>query len=114
MAAVTDRTVPRDALWAQLGKVVEPCSLAMGDPMSICDMGLVEEVVFDRGTVRVVLCLTDPGCVNYGMICAFIGDALKQLAGVEQVEVVQTTRVLWTPDRVNPRPAPKPVRVVPR
>lgn len=103
--AMTGPVVTHAALWTQLGKVVEPCSLAMGSPMSICAMGLVEEVAFDQGVVRVVLCLTDPACVNYSKICAFITDVLKELAPVERVEITQTTSVLWTPDRVNPRHA---------
>lgn len=51
-------------LTAQLERVVEPCSLSMGSPMSICDMGLVEDVRFDRGVASVVLCLTDPACAD--------------------------------------------------
>ena len=111
---MTDTVVPHNALWAQLAKVAEPCSLAMGNPMSICDMGLVEELAFERGVVRVVLCLTDPACVNYSKICAYVTDVLKDLAWVERVEIAQTTRVLWTPDRVTSPPAPKPVRIAKR
>lgn len=101
-------------LMAQLDKVIEPCSLSMGSPMSICDMGLVEEVVFEQGVVRVVLCLTDPACVNYGKIRQFITDVLMELSAVASVEVTHTTQVLWTPDRVKPAAVTKPIRVVPR
>jgi metal-sulfur cluster biosynthetic enzyme len=48
-----------------------------------------------------VLCLTDPGCINYGRIVRYITDALMVLDEVQAVEVSQTTATLWTPDRVT-------------
>jgi len=93
----------RDNLMRQLAQVPEPCSIAMGAPANICEMGLVEEVTLREGTARVVLCLTDPACINYGRIVRYVTDALMQLDGVDRVEVTQTTEVLWTPDRVTIR-----------
>jgi metal-sulfur cluster biosynthetic enzyme len=91
-------------LMRQLAQVVEPCSVAMGRPANICEMGLIEDVTLIDGRVRVVLCLTDPACINYGKIQQYITDSLMQLDTVKSVEVTQTTEVLWTPDRVNRRP----------
>jgi hypothetical protein len=48
-------TPDRDTLLRQFERVLEPCSLSMGSPMSICDMGLVEDVRFANGVVDVVL-----------------------------------------------------------
>ena len=48
-------TPNHDALMECLERVVEPCSLSMGSPMSICDMGLIEDVRFVDGAVEVVL-----------------------------------------------------------
>jgi len=89
------------ALLAQLDKVLEPCSIAMGRPRSIRQMGLIEELTLTNGIARVVLCLTDPACINYGRIVAYITDALLELEEVKAVEVSQTTGTLWTPDRVR-------------
>jgi metal-sulfur cluster biosynthetic enzyme len=97
-------------LMRQLGKVVEPCSVAMGNPASICEMGLVEDVTLVDGTARVVLCLTDPSCINYGRIRQYITDSLMQLDAVKSVQVTQTTEVLWTPDRVRRGPRSQPLR----
>jgi metal-sulfur cluster biosynthetic enzyme len=91
----------RDDLLRQLAQVAEPCSIAMGTPANICEMGLVEDVTLHEGRARVVLCLTDPACINYGRIARYVTDALMQLDAVEAVEVTQTTEVLWTPDRVT-------------
>jgi metal-sulfur cluster biosynthetic enzyme len=99
-------------LLAQLERVVEPCSLSMGTPMSICDMGLVEELRFERGVVYVALCLTDPGCINYPKIRQFITDVLMEVPEVEAVQVRLSTTQLWTPDRVRPRAADQTVHFV--
>jgi len=88
-------------LMRQLAQVVEPCSVAMGSPANICEMGLIEDVTLVDGRARVVLCLTDPACINYGRIRQYITDSLMQLEAVKSVEVTHTTDLLWTPDRVK-------------
>jgi metal-sulfur cluster biosynthetic enzyme len=100
----------KDNLMRQLAQVVEPCSVAMGNPANICEMGLVEQVTLTDGTARVVLCLTDPACINYGRIRQYITDVLLQLEAVKSVEVTHTTEVLWTPDRVKRNSASHTVR----
>ena len=107
-------TLDSPTLMAQLERVVEPCSLSMGNPMSICEMGLIEDLRFDGGVVDVVLCLTDPGCVNYGKIRQFITDVLKELPQVASVNVSLSTTELWTPDRVRRKPAAQTIQFVPR
>jgi metal-sulfur cluster biosynthetic enzyme len=101
----------RDDLLRQLARVGEPCSIAMGGSANICEMGLIEDVTLQDGRARVVLCLTDPACINYGRIARYITDALMQLDAVEAVEVTQTTEVLWTPDRVTLKREPRPQAV---
>jgi metal-sulfur cluster biosynthetic enzyme len=100
----------RADLMRQLAKVPEPCSVAMGNPVNICEMGLIEDVTLEDGTARVVLCLTDPSCINYGRIRQYITDCLLQLEAVRAVEVTHTTEVLWTPDRVRRGPRTQPLR----
>ena|ERR1700731_4113834 len=100
----------RGKLLRQLEKVIEPCSVAMGNPANICEMGLIEGVTLIDGIARVVLCLTDPACINYGKIRQYITDELLQLDAVKSVEVTHTTEVLWTPDRVRRNPGSQPIR----
>src|ERR1700688_337019 len=111
---LTIKVDPTDtaSLMAQLERVAEPCSLSMGRPMSICDMGLIEELRFERGVVSVVLCLTDPGCINYPKIRQYITDVLMEVPEVESVKVSLSTTQLWTPDRVRPRTTDQPVHFV--
>jgi metal-sulfur cluster biosynthetic enzyme len=53
-------------LMSALERADDPCSVALGK--NICEMGLVESVHVNGGEVEVVLCLTDPGCINFGLI----------------------------------------------
>lgn len=94
-------TVSQDELFDQLRKVVEPCSVLMGRPVDICAMGLVDQVDFTAGHVRVVLCLTDPGCIHFKGMQRYITDVLLELPVVTSVEVALTTQTLWTPDRIE-------------
>jgi metal-sulfur cluster biosynthetic enzyme len=94
--------VSRDAVFAALKGVPEPCSIAMRAPIDICQMGLIEDVRIDDGAVRVELVLTDPSCAHFSSMRTYIADALGEVPGVEKVEVVMSTTKLWTSDRRLP------------
>jgi metal-sulfur cluster biosynthetic enzyme len=89
-------------LRAALGGVVDPCSLALGAPTDIWQMGLVEHLEVDGGRVRVGLVLTDPACVFFRGIRSHVVDALSAVPGVEDVDVELVAGVVWTPDRMQP------------
>ena len=92
-----------DEIRAQLHKVPEPCGLLMRAPLDICEMGLVDEIRCQDGQVRVELVLTDPSCVHFGGMRRYITDVLRELPGVNTVEVTVSTKELWTPDRQSRR-----------
>jgi metal-sulfur cluster biosynthetic enzyme len=94
-----------EEVMAALRSVPEPCSIAMKTPLDITEMGLVEDVAVDGGSVAVVLVLTDPSCVHFLSMRRFIRDALLELDGVDAVEVTMSTTQLWTSDRLARRPA---------
>ena len=93
----------RERVLEALRTVPEPCSIAMGDTLNICEMGLVEEIDIDGAAVRIELVLTDTSCVHFMSMRRYITDAVSDIDGVETVEVGMSTRVLWTPDRVQRR-----------
>lgn len=92
-------TPSEEAVRAQLTKVPEPCALLMRSPLDICQMGLVEKVECTDGHVLVELVLTDPSCVHFTGMRRYITDLLREVPGVETVEVTASTTTLWTPDR---------------
>jgi metal-sulfur cluster biosynthetic enzyme len=84
---------------AALARVTEPCSLAFGKPISIVEMGLIEQVKVADGHAEITLCLTDAACVHFAGLQRFIRDELIELPEITSVEVRQTLDQLWTPDR---------------
>jgi metal-sulfur cluster biosynthetic enzyme len=84
---------------ACLARVIEPCSIAFGKPISIVDMGLIEQVEVVGGHADITLCLTDAACVHFAGMQRFIRDELLALSEINSVEVKQTLDQLWTPDR---------------
>ncbi len=95
-------TIPtRDAVLAQLGTVLDPCSIGMGVPVNLEEMGLVEEVRVDSGHVHVRLVLTDTSCVFFGDIRRHVVDAIRVLEGVDDVAVEIDASIMWTPDRAH-------------
>lgn len=97
--------VSRADVLEALRSVPEPCSIAMGSALDICEMGLVEEISIAAGAIRVELVLTDPSCAHFTAMRRYISDAVGGLDGVESVEVVISTTRLWTADRVRRRAA---------
>jgi metal-sulfur cluster biosynthetic enzyme len=90
-----DRAVLIDALRG----VHDPCCADRG--VSIVDMGVVEDVRFDRGRVEVDLIPTTGWCPFVANMSAAIPEALRALAGVESVDVRVVWEPAWTPDRLS-------------
>jgi metal-sulfur cluster biosynthetic enzyme len=85
-----------------LNEIIDPCSRASGEPAGLSDMGLVREVEVTatgpRTRVRVVIGITEFGCMMGG---AFLHDAQARLAGVYgegNVHVQLSDRFDWVPE----------------
>ncbi|MGW5110658.1 iron-sulfur cluster assembly protein [Nocardia sp. NPDC004123] len=91
----------RQQVLDKIDTVPEPCSLLMHDAMSVKEMGLVDEVRIQDGRVEIELVLTDTSCIHLTSMSRYIADAVGELDGVDHVEVIPSTRKLWTPDRVQ-------------
>lgn len=72
----------------------------MGTRTTLGAMGLIEDIAFADGHATVTLCLTDPACVHFRAMQAYIADTLAPLPEVKSVAVKQTLTALWTPDRI--------------
>jgi metal-sulfur cluster biosynthetic enzyme len=82
----------RSEALAVLNGIIDPCSRAIGLPAGLVDMGLVRdvEVISHSGriTLRVILRLTEPGCM---MSVPFTQEALTRLEGVPEVDAVEVS-----------------------
>ena len=105
----------RDALT----HVVDPCSIATGVPLTLFEMGLVEDVAVEGGRVTVTLVLTSPVCWQAGNIIEAVEASVGRVPGVASVACTVNHEAEWLPGRMEPdarlrlravRPASHPVR----
>ncbi|HEY1970300.1 MAG TPA: iron-sulfur cluster assembly protein [Pseudonocardia sp.] len=87
---------------AALNTVIDPCSAAMGDDLSLVELGMVYEIGIETGTVTVDLLFDDPMCLYLAPIHDAIRRKVRALPGVVAVVIDQSERELWTEDRIEP------------
>lgn len=98
-------TPPPPGVTAALDRVVDPCSAAMGLHLGLAELGLVDAVEVDGGTVRVRLVTTSPGCRFGPAMATALGDALREVPGVDAAEVELDPAAVWTEGRMAPAAA---------
>ncbi|MDS0281917.1 metal-sulfur cluster assembly factor [Haloarcula onubensis] len=110
---VTDHVLPttefqsevKTEVKAELEAVFDPCSCMSEHPVSIVDLGLVDDIEWDESTktVTVHLLLTSQRCTYFLDIDDEICERVGSLPDVETVEVHQVTSgEIWTADRMAP------------
>jgi metal-sulfur cluster biosynthetic enzyme len=90
----------RVALMEALRDVYDPCCADRG--ISIVDMGVVEEVHVEGSHVRVDLVLTTGWCPFVANMSSAIPDRLREVAGVDTVDVRVVWDPVWTMERLSP------------
>ncbi|HEY1391170.1 MAG TPA: iron-sulfur cluster assembly protein [Ktedonobacterales bacterium] len=70
-------------------------------PVNIVDLGLVYNVRLEENSVDVLMTLTAIGCPVAPEVMADVEDHLRQVAGVERVNVTLTFDPPWTPDKMT-------------
>jgi metal-sulfur cluster biosynthetic enzyme len=74
--------------------------------LNVIDLGLVYEIVVEdpaAGKVRVDMSLTSPGCPSGPEIMRDVENAVRGVAGVQEVEVNLVWTPMWSPERIEPR-----------
>ena len=100
---MTDGDVAEVELQAAIREVLDtigdPCSVSVGVPMGLHEMGLVEDICIDpTGAVLIRMRLTSPMCHMIGYFSVEIEDRLLALEGVSAVEITTDRGVDWTAD----------------
>ena len=88
----------------KLEAVFDPCSCMSEHPISIVDLGLVDDIEWDETTetVTVHLLLTSQRCTYFLDIDDEICERVGELPDVSEVEVHQVTSgEIWTADRMS-------------
>lgn len=71
-------------------------------PVNIYDLGLIYEVnVLDGGKVVILMTLTAPGCPMIDELMAEIHERIKEIEGVNEVEVKLTFNPPWTKEMMT-------------
>jgi metal-sulfur cluster biosynthetic enzyme len=69
--------------------------------MDIVDLGLLYDVEVEDSTAKVTYSLTSMGCPAGPLIAQDIDGAIRQVEGIENVELELTFDPPWTPDRMS-------------
>ena len=92
-----DKRVLEDQVIAALRSVFDP-----EIPVNIFDLGLVYELrVDDSGNVYILMTLTTPNCPVAEDMPGQVQEAVKQVAGVQEVKVELTFEPAWDKEMIS-------------
>ena len=94
----THAVASAEAVTAALSTVLDP-ELAM----SVVELGLIYGIDVEDGAVGITMTLTAPGCPLHDVMGEWVRAAVRQVPGVERVDVRLTFDPPWTPDRIQRR-----------
>lgn len=90
------------SVWEALERVVDPCSIATGVPISVVKMGMVKHVEFDDGVASVLLRLTSPVCWQASNILEMVEVVVGEVPGVTKVICTLDPKSDWMPSMIDP------------
>lgn len=96
----TDVERRRERIREELNEVIDPCSAAAGTELGIVEMGLVDSIEIDGGSVTVRMRLTTPVCT---MVPYFIEEVESRVGSLDWVTDVSldTDTGLWEPSMMG-------------
>lgn len=93
---VGETSIDKDALFSALREVYDP-----EIPVNIVDLGLIYSVKLEGAKVDVLMTLTAIGCPVGPEVMADVEQHVREVPGVEDVDVTLTYDPMWTPDRMT-------------
>jgi metal-sulfur cluster biosynthetic enzyme len=97
-SAATPAIVSEDQVKLALRRVKDPDL-----QLNIIDLGLVYGIAVDGTTVKVDMTLTSPACPSGPELMTNAEREVKELPGVQKVEVNLVWMPFWTPEKMEPR-----------
>ena len=70
-------------------------------PVDIYNLGLIYRIEIEGNKINITMTLTAPGCPLAGTIAQEVENRLKELEGVEEVNVEIVWEPQWTIDRLT-------------
>ena len=68
---------------------------------SVVDLGLIYGMQIEAGRVHITMTLTAQGCPLHDSLAEWVRRAIREVPGVDDVEVTVTFDPPWTPDRIG-------------
>jgi metal-sulfur cluster biosynthetic enzyme len=90
-----------EAVRQALEGVVDPCSIATGAPISLAEMGLIKELHWWGGEVKLVLQLTSPICWQAANILSAVERTVMSVPGVRSVDCTLDPTSEWMPSMMS-------------
>jgi metal-sulfur cluster biosynthetic enzyme len=94
-------TISLEGVVSRLHGVIDPCSAATRVPLSIVEMGMVENIELDKGEVTVALRMTSPLCHALPYFEMEIERVLADLPGFERVACTFDHGGNWHPGNMS-------------
>jgi metal-sulfur cluster biosynthetic enzyme len=94
-------TVTQEEVVSRLHEITDPCSAATNVPLSIVEMGMVENVKFASGNVAVALRMTSPLCHALPYFQMEIERVLAGIPGIGTVTCTFDHGANWQPDNMT-------------
>ena len=68
---------------------------------SVVELGLIYGIEIEAGRVHITMTLTAQGCPLHDSLAEWVRRAIREIRGVDDVEVTVTFDPPWTPDRIG-------------
>ncbi|MBI2265683.1 MAG: metal-sulfur cluster assembly factor [Armatimonadetes bacterium] len=69
--------------------------------INVVDLGLIEDIRFQEGSIHVLMLVTTPGCPMQETLAQAVKGALEGRPGVDAVRVTVLSEPMWTPARIS-------------
>ncbi|ASS91286.1 MAG: metal-sulfur cluster assembly factor [Bacillaceae bacterium] len=69
--------------------------------INVVDLGLIYKIEVKDGTAFILMTLTTPGCPLHDSIAGGVKRALRDIEGIQDVNVQITWNPPWSPDRMS-------------
>ena len=94
-------TCSKEDVISRLYEITDPCSAATNVPLSIVEMGMVENVELASGNVIVALRMTSPMCQALPYFQMEVERVLAGIPGIDAVKCTFDHGANWQPDNMT-------------
>jgi metal-sulfur cluster biosynthetic enzyme len=102
MTPIKTEATQREEIHTLLDTIKDPCSIALGCPLGLVELGLVRQVKVDQGTVAISLRMTSPGCDFVSLFEQAIVEQVAALPGIQSVDVrILYADMSWSEDSIS-------------